>query len=437
LRVFEINCVFIFIINEYIDVDMQKTIKINPELFTVGKQSKSKNRSIKNLSASQKNLEPRNNKIRQKLLDKIKNFQKNTQQVQLSNQKNKPTSSTALATDISNFDDSLEFLDNLSKKYHNEKNKNSYTNTDSQLQHNKTFKNRDGIITTSAVEVSNQLPQEFLSSIANSTSKPSGSTSYGCLKNGSLPTFRDWKRMTQKNRDTLSVGPSSATTTPTRLKINTENNQYYEKRLDPPPQPPPQLPPRPPPQPPPQLPPQPPSQPHPQPHPQLPPQPLPQPHPVLSLKQDDKTPEDSTNIVEREQRLQDMRSKFREMTASTQESQIKDNILEEIEVYNVPKILRKTKTLKFKLGRSNKNRKIGIYIKNRETLKNIKRDFNRLKDVDIGEVKKYLRQHNLINTGSSSPNDVLREIYEKAILSGDVTNKNTSNLLYNFMHDDE
>ena len=392
---------------------MQKTIKINPELFTVGKQSKSKNRSIKNISASQKNLEPRNNKIRQKLLDKIKNFQKNTQQVQSSIPKNKSTSPTALATDISNFDDSLDFLDNLSKNYHKEKNKNSYTNTDSQLQHNKTFKNRDGIITTSAVEVSNQLPQEFLSSIANSTSKPSGSTSYGCLKNGSLPTFRDWKRMTQKNRDTLSVGPSSATTTPTRLKINTENNQYYEKRLDPPPQPPPQLP-------------------H-QPPPQLPPQP----QPVLSLKQDDKTPEDSTNIVEREQRLQDMRSKFREMTASTQDSQIKDNILEEIEVYNVPKILRKTKTLKFKLGRSNKNRKIGIYIKNRETLKNIKRDFNRLKDVDIGEVKKYLRQHNLINTGSSSPNDVLREIYEKAILSGDVTNKNTSNLLHNFMHDDE
>ena len=425
---------------------MQKTIKINPELFTVGKQSKSKNRSIKNLSASQKNLEPRNNKIRQKLLDKIKNFQKNTQQIQSSNQKNKATSSTALATDISNFDDSLEFLDNLSKKYHNEKNKNSYTNTDSRLQHNKTFKNRDGIITTSAVEVSNQLPQEFLSSIANSTSKPSGSTSYGCLKNGSLPTFRDWKRMTQKNRDTLSVGPSSATTTPIRLKINTENNEYYEKKPDPPPQPPPpkQPPPQPqPPQQPPQQPPpqqpQPPQQPPQQPQPPTQPQPQP-PHglqPVLSLKQDEKTPDDSTNIVEREQRLHDMRSKFREMTASTQQSQTKDAILEEIEVYNVPKILRKTKTLKFKLGRSNKNRKIGIYIKNRETLKNIKRDFNRLKDIDIGEVKKYLRQHNLINTGSSSPNDVLREIYEKAILSGDVTNKNTSNLLHNFMHDDE
>ena len=137
-----------------------------------------------------------------------------------------------------------------------------------------------------------------------------------------------------------------------------------------------------------------------------------------------------------------MRSKFREITATKEEphqeqEQTKEPILEEIEVYNVPKILRKTKTLKFQLGRSNKNRKIGIYIKNRETLKNIKHDFNRLKDVDIGEVKKYLRQHNLINTGSSSPNDVLREIYEKAILSGDVTNKNTSNLLHNFMHDDE
>ena len=49
--------------------------------------------------------------------------------------------------------------------------------------------------------------------------------------------------------------------------------------------------------------------------------------------------------------------------------------------------------------------------------------------MQITQVKKYLRQHNLINTGSSSPNDVLREIYEKAILSGDVKNKNTHNLI--------
>ena len=116
---------------------------------------------------------------------------------------------------------------------------------------------------------------------------------------------------------------------------------------------------------------------------------------------------------------------------------INDNIVvDNIPIYNIPKIRRKIKTLKFNLGRNNKNKKIRIYIKNRETIKNIKRDYNKLKDVDITQVKKYLRQHNLINTGSTSPNDVLREIYEKAILSGDVKNKNTHNLITNFMNDE-
>jgi len=438
---------------------MQKTIKINPELFTIGKtdrdKTKSKNRSIKNKPV---NSEPKNGKIRQKLLDKIKNYQKNSKIQEQSGISN-------TFPEVSNFDESLSFLDNLSTNYHS--------------QRNKTFKNRNGEISTTT-EVSNQLPDELFAKPSNS--KNSDTKSYGCLKNGSLPTFREWKRMTQKNKDgyTGSAPSPSNQNNPNkmRLKINTDNNEYYDNN--------------------------------------------------------------HVNISNREQRLRDIKAKFREndeekkettkisqiqsntqsntqklnnqpvipaivpmtnppisviqpkqltsvsntavtavtavtdikvnnhtreelnknivntaikeyiaddkiepttQTLTTTPSSIKEesetnNIIEEVEVYNIPKILRKTKTLKFKLGRNNKNRKIGIYIKNRETLKNIKKDFNKLKDVDIAQVKKYLRQHNLINTGSTSPNDVLREIYEKAILSGEINNKNTNNLLNNFMNDD-
>ena len=434
---------------------MQKTIKINPELFVVGKQSKSKvtnNRSQKNRS---QNLDQsRNNKIRQKLLDKIKNFQKNNQQLDPpSSQKShrSPNNSSHndkqdINNDLTSFDDSLTFLDNLSNNYHTQKQRRS----------NHTFKNRNGAISTTH-EVSNELPDElFNTSSTNTNTNANTNTntsfkSYGCLKNGSLPTFREWKRMTQKNRE--SVTPNSSLTTAStsnpnesklRLKIATDNNQYYENR------------------------------------------------PLINPVSD--------QTMERQQRLNDIKNQFKGLkqettTTTTQpnpvlqqpipvlqqpnpvltqpnpvltqpnpvlqqpnpvlqqpnpvlqqpnpvpvETSIKEHkieTLDDIEVYNIPKILRKTKTLKFKLGRNNKNRKIGIYIKNRETLKNIKRDFNQLKQVDIGEVKKYLRKHNLINTGSSSPNDVLREIYEKAILSGDVTNKNTTNLITNFMNEED
>ena len=422
---------------------MQKTIKINPELFTVGKQGRPKTKNNK----SQKNRDnveniPRNNKIRQKLLDKIKNFQKHNQHLGMDNsntrQGSKINQHNQTSNDISSFDDSLTFLDNLSQNYHAQRQNRAK---------NHTFKNKNGEITTAHDQVSNQVPDELLTQpYYNNPENPDkskldkGSKSYGCLKNGSLPTFREWKRMTQKNR----VEPSTQLeSSKMRLKIDTDNNEYYENR------------------------------------------------PI------------STHVAERQQRLHDIKNQFnkqqqqpvkqeqqpvkQELKPVKQEQPIKqeqlqpvkleqlqpvkleqpvkqeqqpvkpidkieepttqmdaatvtpiqDDILQEIEVYNIPKILRKTKTLKFKLGRNRKNRNIGIYIKNRETLKNIKHDFKRLQEVDIGEVKKYLRRHNLIASGSSSPNDVLREIYEKAILAGDVTNKNTTNLLTNFMSEQD
>ena len=110
--------------------------------------------------------------------------------------------------------------------------------------------------------------------------------------------------------------------------------------------------------------------------------------------------------------------------------------MDKIEVKNLPKIHRHTRTYKYKLGKSKKNNNIGVFIKNRSTLKNIKRDFKQLQNVDITEVKKYLRLHNLIKVGTSAPNDVLRELYEKAVLSGNINNNNSENLLYNFQEDE-
>ena len=48
--------------------------------------------------------------------------------------------------------------------------------------------------------------------------------------------------------------------------------------------------------------------------------------------------------------------------------------------------------------------------------------------------KKIFKKKNLIKNTSDAPNDVLRQLYEQCILSGDVENKCSINLLHNYLN---
>ena len=98
-------------------------------------------------------------------------------------------------------------------------------------------------------------------------------------------------------------------------------------------------------------------------------------------------------------------------------------------------IIRKriTRTLKYKLGK--RGNKVSILIKNGKTRKLVQHEQALLKGKNILDVKNYLRKKNLLKIGSESPPDVLRQIYENSILAGDVDNKSSENLVHNYMHD--
>jgi hypothetical protein len=52
----------------------------------------------------------------------------------------------------------------------------------------------------------------------------------------------------------------------------------------------------------------------------------------------------------------------------------------------------------------------------------------------IKKFESFLRKKNLLKVGSDAPNDVLRQIYEQSILSGDVENKAKDVLIHNYMN---
>jgi hypothetical protein len=104
------------------------------------------------------------------------------------------------------------------------------------------------------------------------------------------------------------------------------------------------------------------------------------------------------------------------------------------ETATIPKLCITTKTYKYKLGKNKDKRQIGVLIKNRDTQKRIKKEIEKLKQEDIQTVKNHLREKGLIKLGSQAPTTILRKMYEDSILSGELNNNNSDNLVFNYLN---
>lgn len=185
---------------------MNKTISINPDLFSF---SSSKGGTRKKRDKKEKGEKPNDIKIRQHK-EKTKTVRKQhilrfLRQKQEENYKKLMEGETPkcekkpVDTSFnSEFDESLRFLQDVtaseSSNKHNFTSKN-YNNDSSMSCNTPIVSSR---LTPIDIDTSDIDNKHTTMSLVKPTIQHAATPSWGCMKNGSLPTFRDWKQSTQK-----------------------------------------------------------------------------------------------------------------------------------------------------------------------------------------------------------------------------------------------
>ena len=398
-----------------------KTISINPSLFSMGGSKTKKNREKKQKPTIVPLISP--NVLKNKLLKRIKEHKQRETENLENNKRKLPTPEESIKNDIvkhelstfsDEFSDSINYLQTLSKqkKVNDEK-----LNYERQKQRKKEQLERQTVRNYQSINqpriehnVNLDLPEELLARpliVVNTDTMPIGGQSiqlhtktsdsipYGILKGGSKPTYKDWAR-TQRNYDVTN--PQAALTIQ-GLELNKEKNER-ENRLN-----------------------------------------------NLREKLKQKQVEESVNKSEDIMLTQNLIQKPVEV--ETPEKSVENVLTQPIqnvvpinvgggeEIIATKKITKKTIKRKYTLGRSKIKKTVSVLVKDRGTRKLILGAQKDLKRKSINDVREYLRDHNLIKIGSNAPNDVLRKLYESAMLAGEITNSNSEILLHNFSKDDK
>lgn len=161
-------------------------------------------------------------------------------------------------------------------------------------------------------------------------------------------------------------------------------------------------------------------------------------------------PQSSTiaTLNERERTLEKVKNKFRENSKKVPSNiSTHDEILELKRFYTKNKqggnsrsrrkTIKKTIKQSYTVGKSRDKKKISVLVKNMKTRKRVQEAKKKLKTEDLSEIKRILKERGLLKSGSSAPNDVIRTMYESAMLAGDVHNLNVGTKIHNYLEEDD
>lgn len=366
----------------------QKKINIDMNLFKFSNnKTRKKNPAEKKDGIKVKQpAKKKNDSIKKKSILKMIRQHQEERYSKLLDEKSKPLSKPSEESGGFNkdFEEAQKFMQNLTEKTKvntdnkNKSLKNYHTNTNSLLYHPSvdTFSN-----TLPIKDVTNSILQGTMApaTIVLNPNFPKNMNpvpQYGCMKNGQLPTYRDYMNKTRKVMPTMEqVGG----TTITQLARTTIPQVGGTK--------------------------------------------IPQP-----AIQEKKMNDIRNEIIEK--KLNDSMTRVNEMkNVATKLQEIRNN--------NKPKKLKRKKTIRrtYKVGKSKIHPKVSVLVSNKTIRNNISTKSQLLKQTPIEDVKKHLINHGLIKIGTIAPNDVLRKMYESSVLMcGELNNHNPDNLLHNFMN---
>lgn len=406
-----------------------KTISINPSLFSVGGHGRTK----KNRDKKEKKVTPliSPNILKNKLLKRIKehkkkettdleNNKKNLNKQNIINIKTEPNDITSFTDE---FNDSINYLETLSKQKKSEEEKIRYERQKQKKREElerMTVRNYHSMNNTSTPYVNIDLPEELQPPLINVNTNNftpnqesialkqyvKDDVPYGVLKGGIKPTYKDW---TRKQRERDVTDPNSSLII--HGGINTEKNER-ENRLK-------------------------------------------------NLKEKIKSKQILESNSQKENEDELLTKNLIQNSYTPKEETIAGNSLNtfnnqsDLEKINENKftsmnnndninneqakkqIIKKTIKRKYTLGKSKLKKTVAILLKDRGTRKKVISAQRDLKKKSINDIKTYLKDHNLIKIGSNAPNDVIRKMYESSMLAGEITNSNKDILLHNLIKDDK
>lgn len=397
---------------------MNKTISVHPDLFKIskgGRKSTQKNQDQdKNIKVrSQSQLKEKTKTFRKNhVLKFIRDQQhKNIQRMLnpdpgsvTTDEKKQQQDSTAFSSD---FEESLKFMNDLSN----------------QPKHNQTLRSNavapvaESLLFHSSVPISEyenvclEMPVEFVKPL-----KPAHHAypNWGCLKNGTLPTYRNWRNTTQKNtsfvQNLVHLSPNNnnnnninnnsicnPVTTLNNMNTNTNNNSVS--------------------------------------------------NPVTTFNNMNTNTNTNNNSISNPfTTLNNMNTNNMRVSTNTM-NDINPNIPVWSDQSNQSQNMQKTSKMyypkqqrivrrTYKVGKSKTKPTVTVLVSNRTIRNNTTTKSQLLKQVPIEEVRRNLIKKGFIKVGTTAPNDVLRKMYETTtLICGEIQNHNPDNLMYNFFND--